>query len=499
MKLRPYPLVDLFAGLGGLGEGFASVQGECDERRFCSVLSIEKDEVAHKTLQLRHFFRAFKDGEAPDAYYDYLRGCIDRDELFSKHKRQAREAEQSAQRIELGICRDHVQKLIRNRLGNKKKWVLVGGPPCQAYSLVGRARMTNVLDFEKDERHRLYREYLHILYDHRPPVFVMENVKGLLSAKVRGKSTIRRIISELKNPGRIFGNSKDVWYRLYGLAGDGDRAEGDDPRRYVVHAEDYGVPQARHRMFIVGVRDDLNISPGTLHTERAPTAAEAIGNLPKIRSRISKGTDNYEDWSKIVSSSFFEDKVKASQRISPHSFPKNHFSTRYPKRPKSNQRALLGMFDDRLSSLSGHESRSHMVSDLKRYGFAALFAKEKGKSPTLADFPIELMPDHDNAMEGRVNGNFGDRFRVQLKNKPATTITSHIAKDGHYYIHYDPNQCRSLTVREAARLQTFPDNYKFEGPRTAQYHQVGNAVPPYLARQIGEIVAQVLDSMNGKA
>lgn len=103
------------------------------------------------------------------------------------------------------------------------------------------------------------------------------------------------------------------------------------------------------------------------------------------------------------------------------------------------------------------------------------------------------MPDHKNVGLGREGKMFSDRFRVQLPDRPATTVTSHISKDGHYFIHYDPPQCRSLTVREAARVQTFPDNYKFEGPRTAQYHQIGNAVPPYLSRQIATIIAEVLD------
>jgi DNA (cytosine-5)-methyltransferase 1 len=158
---------------------------------------------------------------------------------------------------------------------------------------------------------------------------------------------------------------------------------------------------------------------------------------------------------------------------------------------------LRSVYDDRLTVLNAHEARSHMASDLRRYLYAAIFARETGRSPKLSDFPRTLLPNHQNVEEGRNGKMFSDRFRVQLANHVSTTITSHISKDGHYFIHYDPAQCRTLTVREAARLQTFPDNYFFAGPRTAQYHQIGNAVPPQLAQQIAVIVADVLDSIGG--
>jgi len=135
-----------------------------------------------------------------------------------------------------------------------------------------------------------------------------------------------------------------------------------------------------------------------------------------------------------------------------------------------------------------HESRGHMPSDLGRYLFCAAFGQEHGRSPTSADFPNKLAPKHANWD----SGDFQDRFKVQVKLKPSSTVTSHLSKDGHAFIHWDANQCRSLTVREAARLQTFPDDYLFLGNRTQQYVQVGNAVPPLLARQIAHVVWSIL-------
>ena len=150
--------------------------------------------------------------------------------------------------------------------------------------------------------------------------------------------------------------------------------------------------------------------------------------------------------------------------------------------------------DTRLGGVIQHETRSHMRSDLHRYLFASAYGRAKGLSPKIADFPAPLLPKHDNVSSEKVP--FADRFRVQLENSWSSTVVAHIAKDGHYFIHPDPSQCRSLTVREAARLQTFQDNYFFAGNRTEQYTQVGNAVPPLLARKIASVVSKFMDAWN---
>ncbi|MEZ5367531.1 MAG: DNA cytosine methyltransferase [Bryobacterales bacterium] len=513
-EAMPFPVIDLFAGPGGLGEGFASTSDERGRSLFQNVLSIEQDEFSHRTLLLRHFFRSFEHDETPDDYYDYVAGRISIEELYSRHKDSHHAACGSAVRLSLGPkSHQPVRQLIDSRLSRRKAWVLVGGPPCQAYSLVGRSRMRGDPDFEKDERHFLYREYLKIICDHAPPVFVMENVKGLLSATISGRSVISQITADLAQPAKAFGRrSGGPEYKLYSFVEGASHAETADPRSFVVKAEEYGIPQARHRIFILGIRSDLNVTPSTLQRQKSPTVHQTIGNLPAIRSGISRQADSPELWrSELTSQNLGELRQRlngadyAADLISEIKFvlkksdpyPTETYSRRYPGRFRSNHAALLGIYDERLPVLTEHEARSHMPSDLRRYLFAATFAKVNECSPKLADFPRHLLPKHKNVSLGRSGKMFSDRFRVQLPDTQSTTITSHISKDGHYFIHYDPLQCRSLTVREAARLQTFPDNYFFEGPRTSQYHQVGNAVPPYLAGQIAEVVAQVLRSIKG--
>lgn len=243
--LRPrhqpaFPVVDLFAGAGGLGEGFASALTKRGSALFRSVASIERDEFSHQTLLLRHFLRHFPDGEAPEEYYDFLAKRIAIEDLFAAWPAAFAEARHSALRISLGPdSHAQVKTLIRDRLAGSDRWALVGGPPCQAYSLVGRSRMMKRPDFDQDERHTLYLEYLRIIADHRPPIFVMENVKGLLSATIEGNSAISRIVRDLQQPGkRIRGTSRDLTYRLYSLSEE-DLADAEvDPRCFVVRAED---------------------------------------------------------------------------------------------------------------------------------------------------------------------------------------------------------------------------------------------------------------------
>jgi DNA (cytosine-5)-methyltransferase 1 len=512
----PIPIIDLFAGPGGLGEGFSSVLDSSGRRAFKIKLSIEKDEFAHRTLELRAFFREFGPTCIPSDYYSYLRGEISRRELYLRHPSEAAEAKKEAWWAELGgkVATDEaVDDRINQALGaHRSKWLLIGGPPCQAYSLVGRSRIIGgegLKHYEEDPRHELYRHYLRILAVHQPPAFIMENVKGLLSARVNKESMFDRILSDLKNPSDALpvamqSKGADVRYRLYSLVQKtSDLLGGLAPRDFVVHAERYGIPQSRHRIIILGVRSDFAAVPGVLSEEEAPTVEQIIDELPKLRSGLSKEEDSHECWMDAIRSlgdqtwlgrASFDEPMREALFVTLSRIGKKMGrGSKFTSHSAQPSRLAEWFHDRQLGGVCNHETRSHIRADLHRYLFASVFARKYARSPLLEDLPKALLPKHENVQEALRKTKFNDRFRVQLGGRPSTTVTSHIAKDGHYFIHYDPVQCRSLTVREAARLQTFPDNYFFEGPRTEQYKQVGNAVPPLLANKIARVVAKFLN------
>lgn len=512
---KPIPIVDLFAGPGGLGEGFSSAN---DGDSFKILVSAEMDESAHSTLKLRAFYRNLKrqGGAALNSYYRFCNGVTTTpydDNTLSAWN----EAGNEAQQLTLGYEEDN-KKLYgiidKARLSKSKPWLLIGGPPCQAYSLVGRARNRGIEGYkaETDHRHYLYREYLKVIQKYKPAVFVMENVKGILSSKVEGKKIFHSILQDLSDPDRALDQKFDEGYRIYSLALPTVFERDMDPQAinvhdFIIRAEDYGIPQARHRVILVGVREDLKTAPDQLKKrESALSVKDAIYNLPALRSRLSKESDSPENWAKIVKSHINELRVQveSSEGLSELASTLaglagkittqgDYGAIRLPikGKPEWTGSELHKWYrDNRLINWLNHEARGHMSSDLRRYIYASSFAEAKKSSPKGHEqFNLDgLRPNHENWETGK----FADRFRVQLFDRPATTVTSHISKDGHYFIHPDPKQCRSLTVREAARLQTFPDNYFFQGKRTQQFHQVGNAVPPLLAYQIACNVADLL-------
>lgn len=511
------PIIDLFAGPGGLGEGFSELSEYGCRRVFHSggppafkiKLSIEKDVRAHETLLLRAFFRQFPQRQAPPEYYDHLAGKLSRAGLFAAHPVEAQHAQHEAWHATLGVTNPaEIDERITAALVGERDWLLIGGPPCQAYSLVGRSKIIGEKgrkEYEADHRHFLYREYLRIIGDFRPAVFVMENVKGLLSAKINNEGIFSRILSDLQHPlDAIYGprhRRGKLSYRLVSLSVPPSELSGAyAPCDFIVHAEDYGVPQARHRLIIVGIAEHVDASPNLL-TPLKPrvSVVDAIGDLPRLRSGLSKEPDSAQRWCDAVRSIQNADWLDSPQidhevRREIHRQLKEvendlERGSEWMRPTRRSIRMHPGWFnDDRLTGVCNHATRSHIRADLHRYFFLAAFGRVHRRSPLLDDFPTALLPKHKNVAEALKVTKFNDRFRVQLADRPATTVTSHISKDGHYFIHPDPSQCRSLTVREAARLQTFPDNYFFAGPRTEQYHQVGNAVPPFLAYQIAGLV-----------
>jgi DNA (cytosine-5)-methyltransferase 1 len=541
------PFIDIFAGPGGLSEGFSRFAAFAGgETAFVSRLAIEEEDTAVQTLRLRSFYRSFPEGEAPDDYYQVIRGKRSPDALALYEEWQR--AEQHVWKATLGEEPEAtLHHRIATALDGERNWVLLGGPPCQAYSLMGRARHTGIgaaarasgenievirqaklAKFAGDRRHKLYREYLRIVAVHQPAIFVMENVKGILSSRLAGPEgedagrVFEQIRADLTDPSAALAEDTETAllvatrtershrYRLYSLVVGGQR-RGEEVKdsEFLIKSEEYGVPQKRHRVILLGVRDDVLARPKPLRRSPQATVRDAIGQFPPVRSSVSKADGNWADWVGAVRNAFKKHDAALPGSDGVREIICDFLCAEGPElgrgSPFIRHTALSDgtdlsrwYHDPRLNGFVQHEARSHMSSDLARYAYASATALETGCSPKLEQWPSQLLPNHRNvrydaaARQTTAEG-FSDRFKVQVWDEPSSTVTSHIAKDGHYFIHPDPMQCRSLTVREAARLQTFPDNYYFCGNRTQQYHQVGNAVPPYLACQVAGVVAKLLE------
>lgn len=505
-----FGIVDLFAGPGGLGEGFASlvVDGHAP---FRIGISVEKEHSAHRTLRLRAFLRAFvaRSGELPEVFVDFHAGRIAEPDWSSVDPVAWRRATEEARCLELGTvdATEAIYEAIRHLHRDYDDTILIGGPPCQAYSLVGRARAKGKIGYvpEKDERHYLFRDYIRVLDRLRPAAFVMENVKGMLSSTVDSRLVFEMLMEDLSSLGTGYGHEYEIRAILI-HEGKASLREPMRPSDFIVRSEEFGIPQKRHRVIIIGIRSDLagraaRAEVAVLCNTR--TVGGTILTLPALRSGISRGGDDVTVWrhevvqaaqllAKITKGkddvSLYEAFASLVTRLEAE-MPSLRNSSDLPDQyGHSNDRLLNWIERPELRAVAQHETRGHMTSDLGRYLFASVFGSVYGYSPKAADFPAAISPDHRNWHTGV----FNDRFRVQVAQQPSSTVTSHISKDGHYFIHPDPVQCRSLTVREAARLQTFPDDYVFLGNRTQQYVQVGNAVPPFLALHIAALLHEVL-------
>ena len=298
---KSIPVIDLFAGPGGLGEGFSSVI-ESGSRVFDIKLSIEKDHNAYRTLLLRSFSRQFPQGKLPAEYYAVLnattlslreRKLKDLYELFPS---QYEIASREAWNAELGspnYPESLVDERIRKSINSSNNWVLIGGPPCQAYSLAGRSRVGGI--DKTDQRVYLYRQYLRIIAKFHPSVFVMENVKGLLSAKVEKQSVFNWIKEDLSNPAKLFSELDSPKYKVYSLSTlpESYNHEGypvyTKDSDFLIKSEKYGIPQKRHRVILLGIREDINLKPDVLQDRDSMIDLESIiGDLPKLRSGLNR-------------------------------------------------------------------------------------------------------------------------------------------------------------------------------------------------------------------
>ncbi len=395
--------IDLFAGAGGLSEGFIR-QG------FNPVAHVEMNKLACDTLTTRVAFHYLKEKGLENVYHQYLRGEIKKEEFLKTIPKQLLDSVINNEISDKTI--PSIFSKINLQLKNKKVDVLIGGPPCQAYSIVGRARdPKNMAD---DPRNHLYKQYVKFLREYQPKMFVFENVPGMLSAK----------------NGEYFEKIKNAI-----------KKEGYEFDYKVLNAKDFGVLQDRKRVILIGWKENLKIEYPTFNPleQKFKILKDLFSDLPALQNaQGALGVVNY-------------------------STP----TTVYLK--KSGIR-------NGIDFTTHHIARPHNANDLKIYKIAVNNWALK-KRLNYSTLPKELIT-HKNTTS------FINRYQVVDGEGISNTVVAHIAKDGHYYIHPDINQNRSITVREAARLQSFPDDFYFEGSRSDKFKQIGNAVPPLMAKEI---------------
>lgn len=407
-----FNFIDVFSGAGGLSEGFF----HCN---FNPIAHVEMNRNAAETLVTRSCYYYLKENNKLEEYYQYIRGNITKNELYGYVPEGVLKSvinEEISNKTYKNIFKK-IDKIMKQD-GIRDVDVLIGGPPCQAYSLVGRSSTQGKM--KDDLRNELYIQYARFLIKYQPKMFVFENVPGMLTA---GDGLFWS---------RIKKRLKTVGYNI---------------KHKLINAHDFGVLQNRKRIIIIGWRKDLELCyPDFLKVETDATVADILDDLPFLEPGE---TDN-----------------------------------EYAKEPN---KYLLQMGIRKANDvLTDHQTRNIRDVDRDIYRIAIKMWNNGHKRLCYTDLP-EHLQFHNN------NTAFLDRFKVvEGDMESAHTMLAHISKDGHYYIHPDIKQARSLSVREAARIQSFPDDFYFEGSRTAKFVQIGNAVPPLMAKGIASSIENLL-------
>ena len=411
--------IDLFAGCGGLSEGFI-------QAGYAPVAHVEIDQAACYTLKTRMAYHWLRDHDKLDVYRDYLRGKLSRDEFYAKIPKEVLDSVINKEIGEKTL--PSLFETIDGDVGSEPIDLIVGGPPCQAYSLVGRARKS----MEGNPRNYLFRYYIEFLKHYKPKCFVFENVVGLLSAADKdGNKYLDMMIEGFKDAG--YTTSYET-----------------------INTKTLGIPQARKRVIIIGIRGKKKFKyPKMRGKPFKYTVREMLDGLPALSAGGVAEP--------------FGIKVSGDSK---------------------NALKATGVLDE-VIPVTQHQVRPNNANDLEIYKRVVELWDKEHKRLSYDTLPPKLQT-HANRKT------FKDRFKVVASDeKVCHTVVAHIHKDGHYYIHPDIKQNRSISVREAARLQTFPDNYYFESSskrpgRAAPYRQIGNAVPVMFAKKIAEAMKGLL-------